>query len=138
MTFITYTRSERDAINNAWAKLLAYAEINGNDGVLELSAAVHEHRLKTSQDLIGCRGQLLDLLLRAGDVEPANLFMYMPAARTVIAYSWHQHDRFKSGSSYSHNGVTWDDVLVAASLASTARGEHLQRKARALSGETKA
>lgn len=138
MTIIAYTRNERDTINKAWNKLLAYAEVNGSDGVHELAAAVHEHRNKTSQDLIGCRGQLLDLLLRAGDIEPANLFMYMPAPRTVIAYSWHQHSRFRNGDSYSHNGVTWDDVLVAASLASNARSEYLLRKDRTLNGEAKA
>lgn len=134
---IAYTKSEREQINGAWVKLMAFAEVNGNDGTLELGKALSEQRRATARDTLSVKAQLLGLLVQAGDVAADRLFMYTPPARTVIAYSWHQHARFMAGETRVHNGVTWDELLIAGQDAQAALHQYLERKHRVEMGEAK-
>lgn len=136
-TVISYTKPEREQINAAWTKLTAFAEVNGNDGSMELGKALMEHRRTTGRDTLSVKAQLLGLLVRAGDVRFDRLFMYTPPARTVIAYSWWQHRRFMDGETRAHNGVTWDELLIAGQDAQAALNQYLERKHKVELGEEK-
>lgn len=125
---IAYTKQERDQINAAWKNLMAYAEVNGRDGPMELGDALGKQRAASGRDMLSVKAQLLGLLVSAGNIETDKLFMYMPQARTFIAYSWHQHGRFKRGEAYSHNGLAWDEVLISAQDANEALRQYLERK----------